>query len=103
MCFIVLLLTNTLYLDVAACNINLTVTDTKQYVATEGYPYGYKDNQDCEFNFMAPSGRKFIVMFEDFDLEEEFDFIHFRKSPIISFATKLTVKNLFSVLSRTHQ
>ena len=53
--------------------------DTKQYIATEGYPHSYKDNQDCEFNFRAPSGRKIIVMFEHFDLEIGDDFIRFRK------------------------
>ena len=55
------------------------MTDTKQYVATEGYPHNYKDNQDCNFNFEAPSGRKIIVMFEDFHLEARFDFLYFRK------------------------
>ena len=55
------------------------MTDTKQYVATEGYPHYYKDNQDCNFNFEAPSGRKIIVMFEDFHLERRFDFLYFRK------------------------
>ena len=61
------------FLDPAGCDINLTVTDTTQYVATEGYPLGYMDNQDCDFNFVAPPGRKFIVMFEDFRLQEEYD------------------------------
>ena len=46
---------------------------TRQYVATEGYPDGYMDNQDCDFNFVAPPGRKFIVTFEDFSLQEETD------------------------------
>ena len=55
------------------------MTDTKQYVATEGYPHNYKRNQDCDFNFKAPSGRKIIVMFEDFNLEDRFDFLHFCK------------------------
>ena len=55
------------------------MTDTKQYIATEGYPYSYKGDQDCEFNFEAPSGMKIIVMFEDFDLEIGYDFIHFRE------------------------
>ena len=47
--------------------------------ATEGYPFGYKDKQDCKFNFMAPFRRRFIVMFEDFQLSGFGDFIHFRK------------------------
>ena len=55
------------------------MTDTKQYVATEGYPHSYKLNQDCNFNFKAPSGRKVIVMFEDFNLEDRYDFLYFRK------------------------
>ena len=55
------------------------MNDTKQYVATEGYPHNYKDNQDCNFNFKAPSGRKIIVMFEDFNLEDSFDFLYFRR------------------------
>ena len=57
----------------------MPVTDTKQYVATVGYPHYYKDNEDCKFNFKAPSGRKIIVMFEDFDLEDHYDFLYFRK------------------------
>ena len=55
------------------------MTDTKQYVATEGYPYKYKPRQDCDFNFKAPSGRKIIVMFEDFHLGSFFDSLYFRK------------------------
>ena len=55
------------------------MTDAKQYIATEGYPNSYMGDQDCEFNFEAPSGRKIIVMFEDFDLEIGYDFIHFRE------------------------
>ena len=74
-------------LDVAGCDITLNVTDTKQYVATEGYSHNYKNNQDCNFNFVAPSGRIFIVLFEDFHLEEpgplsffvDYDYLHFRK------------------------
>ena len=61
------------FLDVAGCDITLTVTDTTQYAATEGYPLGYMDNQDCDFNFEAPSGRRLMVMFEDFSLQEEYD------------------------------
>ena len=54
------------------------MTETKQYIATEGYPSSYKQNQDCEFNFVAPTGRKIIVQFEDFNLEEEYDYLYFR-------------------------
>ena len=74
-------LTNIPSLDVGGCDVTLSVTDTKQYIATEGYPQIYKDNQDCEFNFEAPSGRKIIVMFEHFDLQRHVDFIRFRKLP----------------------
>ena len=73
------LLTNISSLDVAGCDVSLNVTDATQYIATEGYPESYKGDQNCQFNFEAPSGRKIIVMFEDFDLEEGFDFIHFRE------------------------
>ena len=55
-------------LDVLGCDITLNVTDTTQYVATEGYPDEYRNNQNCEFNFVAPPGRTFVVMFEDFNL-----------------------------------
>ena len=65
--------------DLSGCDVNLTVTDTKQYFATEGYPYSYKRNQNCHFNFNAPAGRKIIVIFKVFDLEYGFDFLHFRK------------------------
>ena len=68
-----------LSLDVTACDIDLTVTDTKQYVATEGYPDNYKNNQDCRFHFEAPSGRRIVVLFEDFNLETGYDYLHFRK------------------------
>ena len=74
-------LTNIPSLDVGGCDVTLSVTDTKQYIATEGYPHSYKDNQDCAFNFEAPSGRKIIVMFEHFDLEIGDDYIRFRKLP----------------------
>ena len=49
-----------------------------QYVATEGYPHNYKPNQDCNFNFKAPSGMNIIVMFEDFNLEYGYDFLYSR-------------------------
>ena len=65
--------------DVAGCDITLNVTDTKQYIATEGYPKGYKNNQTCNFNFLAPPGRIFFVMIEHFDLEVCCDRLHFRK------------------------
>ena len=71
-------------LDAAGCDVNLTVTETKQYIATEGYPNNYKQNQDCEFNFVAPTGRKIIVQFEDFNLEEEYDYLYFRKLHIMN-------------------
>ena len=48
--------------DVSGCDVNLTVTDTIQYFATEGYPYSYKRNQSCTFNFNAPAGRKIILL-----------------------------------------
>ena len=83
--------TNTILIDIAGCDINLTVTETKQYIATEGYPNNYKNNQDCEFNFMAPSGRKIIVQFEDFNLEYFHDFLIFRKLHIIDIHTQLYI------------
>ena len=55
------------------------MTDTKQYVATEGYPHYYMHNQDCNFNLMASSGWRIIVMFEDFNLEDNFDFLYFHR------------------------
>ena len=70
---------NILFLDPTGCDITLNVTETKQYVATEGYPHNYKHNQDCEFNFVVPSGRKIIVLFEDFDLQNGLDVLLFRK------------------------
>ena len=76
------------FADVAECNITLNVTDTKQYFATEGYPYNYKNDQDCTFNFEAPSGRRIVVFFEDFNLELYYDFLHFRKLSIQAFYDK---------------
>ena len=54
------------------------MTDTKQNVATEGYPYEYDRLQDCDFNFKAPSGRKIIVEFVHFWLSH-IDYLIFRK------------------------
>ena len=65
--------------DATGCDVNLTVTETRQYFATEGYPTGYKNNQDCHFNFEAPAGRRIVVFFIDFHLENDFDYFHFRK------------------------
>ena len=67
-------------LDRIGCDITLNVTDTKQYIATEGYPDNYKNDQDCSFRFEAPPSRGIIVMFEHFELEVDYDFIYFRKS-----------------------
>ena len=61
------------------CNIDLSVTETTQYIATEGYPDNYRNNQNCSFNFVAPPGRRITVLFEDFQLEWRADFLHFRK------------------------
>ena len=67
------------FLVVTGCDITLNVTDTTQYLATERYPRFYRIDQLCEFNFVAPPGRRTIVMFEDIELEPRFDFIFFRK------------------------
>ena len=66
------------FLDVAGCGITLNVTDTQQKVATQGYPIRYRNLQDCDFNFVAPPGRKFIVTFVDFQVTS-LDSIRFRK------------------------
>ena len=66
-------------LVITACNIDLTVTNMTQYVATEGYPIRYKRSQDCRFNFKAPSGRRIEINFEEFDLGNRFDYIIIRK------------------------
>ena len=77
--FVVLLCKIIIHLLVfASCDVNLNVTETKQYVTTEDYPNFYNNFQDCEFNFMAPAGRKFIVLFEDFDLEQG-NYLYFHK------------------------
>ena len=61
------------------CDVNLTVTDTRQCFATEGYPKGYKDNQVCHFNFKAPPGRRIVIFFIDFHLEHDYDYLVLRK------------------------
>ena len=61
-------------------DVNLTVTDTKQYIATEGYPHDYVFESSigsCYFHFMAPPGRRFIVTIEDFNTSG--DDLYFRK------------------------
>ena len=85
-----------LCLDVAGCDITLTVTDSTQFVATEGYPNDYKNSQDCDFNFVAPSGRRIVVVFEDFNLEEGYDFIHFRKINVMTAQTVILTITLKS-------
>ena len=65
--------------DTIGCDVNLIVNETKQYFATEGYPHGYNSNQDCSFNFKAPTGRRIVVFFVDFNLEVNHDFLHFRE------------------------
>ena len=67
--------------DPTGCDVNLTVTEMKQYFATEGYPNGYMNNEDCYFNFEAPPGRRIVIFFVGFHLEHEFDYIHLRKLP----------------------
>ena len=67
------------FVDVAGCNITLTVNVTKQYFATEGFPHNYLNDQDCSFNFETTAGSTIVVFFEHFDLEEYYDFLHFRK------------------------
>ena len=66
-------------LDVAACNITLNVTDTRQYLATEGYPHRYQNDQDCYFNFEAPIGRRVVVFFEHIFLVTGRDFLILRE------------------------
>ena len=67
------------FVDVAGCNITLNVTSTRQYLATEGFPHNYLDDQDCSFNFEAPAGSTIVVFFEHFDVEYNYDYLHFRK------------------------
>ena len=55
------------------------MTETKQYISTEGYPNSYDDNQYCSYNFVAPSGWKILVFFEDVELEATYDFVIFRE------------------------
>ena len=47
----------------------LEVTETKQYITTEGYPRNYENDQHRSFNFVAPPGERIIAFFEDFRLE----------------------------------
>ena len=70
--------------DPSGCTVSLRVTDTKQYIATEGYPYHYKNNQRCRFSFRAPAGRRIVIVFEGVDLQlpssnRYLDYLHFRK------------------------
>ena len=66
-------------LDTSACNIDLNVTDTRQYITTVGYPRYYLDNQNCSYTFVAPSGRRILVFFDDVGLEKGYDNVVFRK------------------------
>ena len=53
-------------LDVTVCNITVTVTETTQYLATQGgsIPDNYRPNQPCPFNFEAPTGRTIVISFD---------------------------------------
>ena len=82
------------FLDTSACNIDLNVTDTRQYITTVGYPRYYLDNQDCGYNFVAPSGRRILVFFEDVGLEKEYDYVVFRKY-WNEFIPQLLTQNLY--------
>ena len=75
--------------------MNLTVTETRQYFATEGYPDSYKNNQDCHINFEAPPGMRFVVFFLEFNLELHVDFLHFRK---LLFKTDSQTNNTYDIL-----
>ena len=85
--------------DMSGCDVRLTVTETKQYITTEGYPNSYPDNQDCSFNFVAPSGRNVILYFEDFHLETEFDYIVFRKLKKYNLSSQKSVLEYFVTLT----
>ena len=96
---------NIFSLDISGCDVTLNVTDTKQYFGTEGYPHYYKNNQNCHFNFMAPSGTKIIVVFEVFNLEKNYDFLYFRKFQNIKISNALTVihkKNIWGSCLSVH-
>ena len=85
---IIMLYWNYISPDTTGCDVNLNVTETKQYFATEGYPHRYKNNQDCNFTFEAPPGRRIVIIFVVFDLHHGHDFIHLRK------LTQLSKKHL---------
>ena len=70
---------NIVLLDASGCGVTLIVNETKQYIATEGYPHKYKPSQNCYFHFIAPRFKRIIVFFEDFSLEAEHDLLVFRK------------------------
>ena len=68
-----------IHLDLAGCDITLNVTNTTQYISTQGYPLYQGFNQDCSFNFVAPPGERIVVVFEDVKLELYHDIIIFGK------------------------
>ena len=67
------------FTDASGCDIDLNVTTTKQYITTQGYPSRYLHDQDCDFQFVVPSGEKILLFFEDFQLESGYDYIYLRK------------------------
>ena len=86
--------------DRSGCDIRLTVTEMKQYITTEGYPDSYLDNQNCSFDFEAPSGWKILVFFEDVDLEIGYDYVVFRKSHTCSSLFRF-FENIFKSILET--
>ena len=69
--------------DPTGCDVTLNVTNAKQYITTYGYPLRYPLDLTCHFNFLAPPGERIVVVFEDVQLELDYDFIIFRKSELV--------------------
>ena len=65
-----------------------TITYTRGYIASPGYPAPYPHNKDCVWRVIVPNGRRIAVTFNAIDLEEHsacnYDYIEARDGSLSS-------------------
>ncbi|XP_054161707.1 low-density lipoprotein receptor-related protein 1-like [Oppia nitens] len=55
---------------------DLTLNDTQGVIHSPGYPDGYYDNMVCEWTVSVGTNQNIVVMFDDFQTEQDSDFLH---------------------------
>ena len=71
------------------CNATLSVTNVKQYIATEEYPRNYQKDQSCSWTFVAPLGEIIYFYIEETTSDRAHGLIDYRKRKVF---TKKIVK-----------